>query len=161
MPLFRLRPNVIKPSWLAFLCIASHSFWHLWYFSNWSGCSPDTPSTYLTYSCWIYVQRKKIWALLSLKLISWLFTCRDPAAVIIEIWVVPKHAGYISTHVRYISAYVTHPAMTAPHFLFTCWDHVRGETGKRLGLEVMYQLCGLRKFNQLCQASVSLAVKLE
>lgn len=28
-------------------------------------------------------------------------------------------------------------------------------------LEVIYQLCGLRKFNQLCQASVSLAVKLE
>ena len=44
--------------------------------------------------------------------------CRDPAAVIIEILVVPKHAGYISTHVRYISAYATHPAMTAPHFLF-------------------------------------------
>ena len=114
MPLFCLRPNVIKTSWLAFLCIASHSFWHLWYLSNWSGCSLDTPSTYLTYPCWIYVQRKKIWALLSLKLIYWLFTCRDPAVVIIDIWVVPKHARYISTHVRYISAYATHPAMTAP-----------------------------------------------
>lgn len=101
--------------------------------------------------------KKKIWALLPLKLISSLFSHRKPVVVIF-----PIHTSYISARIRYLSAYATPLATTVPSLaLYLPIAYLSAYNGKRLGLEAIDQMHGLGKVIQLCKVSVSLAAKLE